>query len=289
MSLRLFLLTAAAALLTAFAAAQSVVDDLGREVSLEAPPARIVSLLPSHTETVCALQACDVIVGVDRHSAAAGMTDLPQLGDPFAPDIEGIVALEPDLVLVDEYSGLHQALEALGLTVYAGSPQTVEETFAYIETFGELLGREAEALTLVGRLQDEIAAVEEVVAGAERPTVFVEIDPTPFTAGPGSYIDELLVSAGGENIVPADMGPFPQIDPEFVVAADPEVILLLDAPFGVSAADVAGRPGWEDLAAVSSSRVIELTEDQADALSRAGPRVGEAVRILAELLHPELF
>src|SRR5690606_38215862 len=112
---------------------------------------------------------------------------------------------------------------------------------------------------------------------------------TPFTAGPGSYVHELLVAAGGENVVPASMGQFPQVDPEFVVAADPQVILLLDAPFGVTAADVRARPGWDGIAAVRNDTVIELSEDATDALSRAGPRLAEAVRILAELLHPDLF
>ncbi|HEX7001146.1 MAG TPA: ABC transporter substrate-binding protein [Trueperaceae bacterium] len=289
MTLRLYLTTAVLALAAAFASAQTVTDDLGREVTLAAPPTAVVSLLPSHTETVCALGACELLVGIDRHSDVEGTDDLPTLGDPYAPDVEAIVALEPDLVLVDEYSGLHETLANLGLTVYAGSPQTVEETYAYIATIGTLLGRAAEADELVSRLQSEVAEVSAVLEGAERPTVFVEIDPTPFTAGPGSYIHELLVAAGGENVVPASLGQFPQVDPEFVVAADPQVILLLDAPFGVTAADVRARPGWDGIAAVRDDAVIALSEDATDALSRAGPRLAEAVRILAGLLHPDLF
>src|SRR5690606_33408404 len=131
--------------------------------------------------------------------------------------------------------------------------------------------------------------VASVLADVERPSVFVEIDPTPFTAGPGSYVDDLLIAAGGQNVVPASMGAFPQVDPEFVVAQDPEVILLLDSPFGVTAEDVAARPGWSGLRAVADGRVIELTQAEADALSRAGPRLGEAVRLLAGMLHPEFF
>lgn len=290
MSLRLSLVTTLAALCLGLGLAQTtVVDDLGREVTLDAAPTRIVSLLPSHTETVCALGACDLIVGLDRHSNVAAAPEVPRLGDPFAPDVEGIVALEPDLVLLDEYSGLHQALESLGLVVFAGSPQTVAETYAYFEQMGALLGREDEAAALAASVADELAAVAARLADAARPTVFVEIDPTPFTAGPGSYVDDLLRAAGGENVVPAELGAFPQVDPEFVVAQDPQVILLLDAPFGVTARDVAARPGWSGLAAVRDGRVVELTVEQADALSRAGPRLGEAVRLLAAILHPELF
>lgn len=279
----------AALLLQAALAQTVVVDDLGREVALAAPPARVVSMLPSHTESVCALQACDLLVGLDRHSDLAGLGDLPRLGDAFAPDLEAIVALEPDLVLVDEYSGLHAPLEELGVTVYAGSPQTVDETYAYLADLGRLLGRETEAAVLLGRLRGELVAFAALLEGAERPTVFVELDATPYSAGPGSYLDELLALAGGANVVPASLGPFPQVDPEFVVLADPDVVLLLDAPFGVTAQDVARRPGWGGLRAVTSGRVVELSDDEVDALSRPGPRLGEAVRLLVRLLHPELF
>lgn len=286
---RLFLATVVCVMALTAAFAQSVVDDLGREVALDAPPTAVVSLLPSHTETLCAIGACDLIVGIDRHSGGEGIQGLPRLGDPYAPDLEAIVALEPDLVLVDEYSGLHQALQDLGLTVYAGSPQTVGETYAYFATIGTLVDRTDEAEALIARIQGELASIEAVLEGVEGPSVFVEIDPTPFTAGPGSYIHELLVAAGGENVVPGSLGQFPQVDPEFVVGADPEVILLLDAPFGVSAQTVGERPGWSGVTAVRTSRVIEMSQDAADAVSRAGPRLAEAVRVLAQILHPDLF
>ncbi|HEX7039681.1 MAG TPA: ABC transporter substrate-binding protein [Trueperaceae bacterium] len=290
MSSRLYTFVAALLLSLQLALAQTaVVDDLGREVALDAPPARVVSMLPSHTESVCALGACDLLVGIDNNTDLEGLGDLPRLGDPFAPDVEAIVALEPDLVLVDEYSGMHASLEELGIPTYAGSPQTVEETYAFLATLGRLLGREDEAAELVESVQGELAEVGEALRGVDRPTVFVEVDPTPYSAGPGSYLDELLTLAGGENVVPASLGPFPQVDPEFVVLEDPEVVLLLDAPFGVTAAQVGERPGWGDLSAVTGGRVYELTDEQADALSRPGPRLGEAVRLLARLLHPELF
>lgn len=290
MSSRLYTFVAALLLSLQLALAQTaVVDDLGREVALDAPPARVVSMLPSHTESVCALGACDLLVGIDNNTDLEGLGDLPRLGDPFAPDVEAIVALEPDLVLVDEYSGMHASLEELGIPTYAGSPQTVEETYAFLATLGRLLGREDEAAELVESVQGELAEVGEALRGVDRPTVFVEVDPTPYSAGPGSYLDELLTLAGGENVVPASLGPFPQVDPEFVVLEDPEVVLLLDAPVGVTAAQVGERPGWGDLSAVTGGRVYELTDEQADALSRPGPRLGEAVRLLARLLHPELF
>ncbi len=282
------LLLAPSALATAYPV--TVVDDLGREVTLTAAPARIVSMLPSHTESVCAVDACGSLVGVDTYSNyPASVTELPTLGDAFGPNLEAIVALEPDFVLVDEYSGLQAPLEALGIPVYAGSPQTIAETYDFLVTLGTLLDRETEAAVLVGRLQGELAGVASVLAKVHGPTVFVELDPTPYSVGPGSYFHELITAAGAVNIVTAAMGPFPQVDPEYVVLQDPEFILLTDAPFGVTAADVAARPGWGGLTAVMSQRVVEIDQETADILSRSGPRLGEAVRRLADIFHPGTF
>ena len=222
----------------------TVVDDLGREITLSAAPERIVSMAPSHTEATCALAACDLLVGVDTWSNwPASVSQLPRLGDAFAPDMESLVALQPDLVLVDEYSGMHEPLTELGMTVYAGTPQTLAETFEYFELLGRMLDRETEATNLVGRLQGELDGVAAILEGVEGPTVFLELDPTPYSAGPNSYMGELLTLAGGVNVLDESLGDFPQVDPEYVVAADPDVILLTDAPFGVTAADVAARPG----------------------------------------------
>lgn len=283
----LILLAASLGWVQATAYPLTVTDDLGREVTLSARPQRIVSMLPSHTESVCARDACEALVGVDRHSDhPAAALGLPSLGDAWAPDLEALVALEPDLVLTDEYSGLHVPLAELGITVYAGSPQTVEETYAFLETLGAMLGREARAALLAGTLRGEIEGVAAVLRGVPGPTVFIELDPTPYSAGPGSYLGQLVSAAGGVNVVQAGMGDFPQVDPEYVVLQDPEVILLTDAPFGVTAADVAARPGWGSLRAVLDGRVVELDKETVDALSRPGPRLGMVVRRLAALFHP---
>jgi len=268
----------------------SVVDDLGREVHLDAPPQRIVSLVPSHTETVCALGACERLVGRDTFSDfPPEVLGLPELGSAFAPDLEALVALRPDLVLVDEYSGAADALAPLGIPVYAGTPQRLAEVFEAIDRLALLLGAPDEAALLGGRLRDELDAVAALVAGRDRPTVFYEIDPSPYSVGPDGFIGTLIELAGGANVVPGELGDFPLVDPEFVVASDPQVIVLADAPYGVSAETVAARPGWASIAAVRDGRVIELTQEQSDVMSRAGPRVGEALLLLARILHPEAF
>ncbi|HEX7002848.1 MAG TPA: ABC transporter substrate-binding protein [Trueperaceae bacterium] len=284
------LLLALIGLAAAVAYPLTVVDDLGREVVLDEEPRRIVSMIPSSTETVCALGACDLLVGVDQFSNhPQAVASLPRLGSAFSPNIEALVALEPDLVLADEYSGIAGMLEELGITVYAGTPQTLEETFESFETLGRLLDRETEAALLRGRLLGEIEEVQRRVSELPSPSVYFEVDATPYSVGPGSYVDELIALAGGENIIGEGFAQFPQVDPEYIVAQDPDVIVLADAPFGVTSGSLAARPGWSSIDAVRDGRVMELTSEQVDAVSRAGPRVAEAVRLLAAFFHPDVL
>ena len=266
----------------------TVTDDLGREVTLQEPPARVITMIPSHTETVCALGACDRLVGVDENSNyPAEVADLPNLGSGFSPNVEAIVALEPDLVLVEESSGLAETLGELGLTVYAGTAQTYDEVFDTFEVVGELLNLEEEAARLSSQIQAEVDAVAALVADAPVPTVYYELDSSPYSVGPDAYIGTLIHKAGGETIVEAGVGDFPLLDPEFVVAANPDVIVLGDAPFGESAATLRARPGWAGLTALRAGRVAELTSEQVDIVNRSGPRVAEAVRLFAQIFHPD--
>ncbi|MDF1524546.1 MAG: helical backbone metal receptor [Trueperaceae bacterium] len=274
----------------AFGQEARVVDALGREVVLEAPALRVVSMVPSHTETLCALGACDRLVGRDALSdAPAAALAAPSFGTAFTPDLEAIVAAAPDLVLADAFTGLPEALAPFGIAVYAGTPQRLDDLAPYLADLGALLGLAPAAEALGAELAQGFADVRAAVAGAERPTVFVEIDATPYAAGPTSLVGALVELAGGAHILDASLGDYPQVDPEFVVAADPMVVLLLDAPYGVTAASVAARPGWGALRAVVDGRVVELTQAEVDALSRPGPRLAEAAWSLARRLHPERF
>ena len=265
-------------------------DQLGHRLTLKGPPQRIVSMIPSDTETVCALGACDRLVGVDTFSDwPASVASLPRLGNANAPDLERLVALHPDLVLTDEYSGLAASVRRLGVPVYAGTPQTYPQALDFIATMGKLLDRQAAAAVVTGRIQGQVAAVAGKVAGAPNVSVFVELDGTPYSVGPSSYLGTLLAKAGGHTIVAASMGEYPQVDPEYVVQQDPQVILLMDAPYGQTVAKAEARPGWSSLRAVKHGRVVALDQAQVDMLSRAGPRMGDAVVLLAKLLHPERF
>jgi iron complex transport system substrate-binding protein len=273
----------------------TITDELGRSVVIEAEPERIISMLPSHTQTLCAINACDKLVGVDDYSNyPADVVALPKLGGGLTgydggPDVEAIVALEPDLVLVSEYGELAQLLEQAGITVYAGSPQTFEDAFVTFELIGKMVNREIEAIVLGKKINRDIDAIAQRVADAEKPTVYYEIDPTPYSVGPNSFIGILLNKAGGKTIVTEEQGDFPQLDPEFIVASDPDVIILADAAYGESIETLQARAGFENLRAISEGRVYGLSQEQNDLTSVPGPRLAEVVRLFAQMLHPDLI
>lgn len=278
--------------LVALAAAQSpfpltVTDSLGRTVTLRSEPRRIVSMLPSHTETLFALGVGARVVGVDDFSnyppEAAGV---PRLGNLFHPGVEGIVASRPDLVLLQRQPELAGTLAAAGLTVVSIHAETIPEALASIITIGRLVNRPQAAAELTAQIQEQLAAVSRRVSPGRAPRVFYEISEDLFTAGPRSFVGELITAAGGTNIIPAELGNFPQVSPELVIQADPEVILLANAPWGVTVESVAARPGWAGISAVRNGRVIALFSQDVDQINRPGPRLGRAAMLLAAHLHP---
>jgi iron complex transport system substrate-binding protein len=257
-------------------------DDLGREVVVAAEPRRIVALLPSHTETLFALGVGDRVVGVDDFSddppAAAR---LPKLGGVDV-HLEAVVALAPDLVLLSEARTATGALERAGLTAWAGSPRTFDDVFRVVDAIGALVGRKEEAARLDERIRRDVKSVEDAVRERPRVRVYYELDATPYSVGPSSFIGVMLAKAGGEDVVPATLGDFPIVSPELVVAADPAVI------FVPSGDDLATRPAFRDLSAVKNARVFTLSKQEQDLIGRPGPRIAEGLRLLVRKLHPEV-
>lgn len=263
---------------TVWATAVEVVDDRGVAVRLERPPQRIVSLLPSLTETVCELGRCDRLVGVDRYSNhPASVRALPTVGGGVDPSIEAVVALRPDVVLMAASSRAVQRLEALGLKVVALEPKNAAGVQRVMQTLGVLLG-----VPDAQRLWRAIdagasAAAQSLPAGSRGLRVYYEVSTGGYAAGQPSFIGEMMARLGLSNIVPADMGPFPRINPEFVVRADPDLIMI-------GTRNVQGleqRPGWAGMRAVREGRVCVFSETQSDVLVRPGPRLAEAARLMA--------
>ncbi|GGK29138.1 ABC transporter substrate-binding protein [Deinococcus malanensis] len=262
----------------------TLTDDLNRKVTIGAEPMRIVSVLPSTTETLCALGVCNRLVGVDTFSDyPQQVTRLPKVGGLYDPNIEAIVALKPDLVVVSKYGKLEGPLTQAGITVVAVNPETYEEVFSKTLTLGRIVNREAAAKALVTQMRRDIARVEILTKNAVRkPTTYLEIDPTPYSVGPNSFMGVLLTKAGARNIIPASMGDFPKVDPEFIVKQNPQLIL------GTGLKDLGKRPGWNSIAAVRTGRVVEIPAALNTMLGRPGPRLAEALRGLARIIHPQL-
>lgn len=269
-------------------------DSLGRTVTIETTPQRIVSLAPSNTEILFAVGAGSQVVGRDEFSDyPPEAASISSIGGSFGEyNVEAILALEPDLVLAAEINPpeLVQQLEDLGLTVYyIGNPTTLEEMYANLETAAGLTGHDASEL--VDSLKARVAAVDEKIAPlSSRIPVFYEIDATdpskPWTYGPGTFGDLLISRAGGYNIGGIASDPYPQISIEQVVAANPSVIILGDSMWGVTAEAVKERPGWETLPAVQSDSIYPFDDNL---VSRPGPRLVDGLEQLAKLLRPDLF
>lgn len=272
---------------SAAAAAIQVEDDSGRTVLLDAPPDRIVSLIPSITETIVALGARDLLVARTQFDRGEDLAHLPSLGGGLNPNPEAVAGLRPDLLVSwrdSPDSDVGASVTGLGIPVYRGETQSLEDHFRTIERMGVLLGREEQAGALMARTQKGLDAVRASVAGKERPTVLYVVwhDPAQ-VAGPGTYLDSLISIAGGQNAFADAPLPWPQVSLEEVVARDPDFVLAAgrhDRPDG-SRGWLDG-PGWRDLTAAAEGRVLEV---EADLFNRPGPRVTEAAALLAEILH----
>ena len=259
-----------------------ITDDRGMKVNLVRPPQRIVSLLPSLTETVCALGQCQRLVGVDRYSNfPESVTRLPQVGGGLDPNIEAIVALKPDLVLVASSSRSADRLRSLGLVVVSLEPKTHADVKRVIQTLGVLL--EAPNADKVWK---DIDASLEAAAKSLSPKVrglrvYFEVSQAPHAAGEASFIGETLSRLGAKNIVPSQLGPFPQLNPEFIVRADPDVIMVGDRNY----VGMDKRPGWAAMRAMKEKRVCIFASTLSDDLVRPGPRMAEGARAMAKCLE----
>jgi iron complex transport system substrate-binding protein len=233
-----------------------VVDERGTTVSLPQPPQRIVSLLPSLTESVCALGACGRLVGVDRYSnSPAAGARLAAGGRRHRPNVEAIVALRPDAVLLAKSSRVTQRLEALGLKVLVLEPKSHADVQRVLDKLDQVLG--THEAPRVWRVIDASvsAAAQSVPPSARGKRVYFEVNSAPYAAGESSFIGETLTRLGMKNIVPAALGPFPKLNPEYVVRANPDLIMVSVR----SAQGLEQRPGWAGIRAVREGRICRFT------------------------------
>jgi iron complex transport system substrate-binding protein len=265
--------------------AQAVVlrDDRQIEVTIAKPPQRIVSLLPSLTETVCALGQCEKLVGVDRYSNwPESIAKLPRMGGGIDPNIESVVAAKPDLVLMATSARGAERFASLGLTVLALEPRSHADVQRVMRIVAQALDVPVVESDRVWRHIDAAvnAAAQSIPAQAKGQRVYFEVSRAPYGASESSFIGETLQRLGARNILPASLGPFPKINPEFVVRAQPDLIMVGDSNF----ADMAARPGWQNMRAMRTQRVCHFKSEESDVLVRAGPRMAEAARLMAKCL-----
>ena len=268
-------------LVSAAAQALQLTDDRGIVVTFAQSPQRIVSVLPSLTETVCELGQCPRLVGADRYSNYPDrVRTLPKVGGGLDPNIEAIIALKPDVVLLATSSPAAARLESLGIKVLALEPKSYADARRVLEIVGKLL--DVADAQRVWRAMDAgvSAAAQSIPERARNARVYFEVNSAPYAAGESSFIGETLTRLGARNIVPAALGPFPKINPEFVVRANPDVIMVGDATF----AGMAQRPGWAGMPAIKAKRICVFTPEQSDIMVRPGPRMAEAARLMAECL-----
>ena len=283
---------------TACAGTQSgpgtITDDAGRQVHIDSTPARIVSHVPSITETLFALSLGDKLVADSEYCdyPEAAKTK-PKIGGYFPPNIEEIVAMKPDLVLTDgQVPELITKLDSLGIAIAVIDPKDINSLLTDIELLGNITGSQKEAEEITSDMKKRINAVVNTVSSAPRPSVFYVFDATdttkPWTAGPGSFVDALISLAGGENVAASASDPWIQFNMEKLVNSNPDIILV-DSSHGtaaISPSQLKALPGWQGITAVKENRIYTI---DGDLVNRSGPRIVQGLEEIARILHPDLF
>ncbi len=274
----------------------TIVDDLGREVTLDAPAERVVSLAPSNTEVLFGVGAGDQVVGVTEYCNYPPETEsIDKIGGFSAKSIsvETIVALEPDVVF--SAGPIHQtvidALQTLGIKVVALDPVTFDDVYASMELVGLLTGHEEEAAALVAAMSERVDAVAAKVAQVpeeDRLTVYWEIYDEPLmTAGPSTFVGQMVEIAGGKSIFGDITESYPEVSAEEIVSRNPDVIMSMDSHGEkIQPEFLSERPGWSEVTAVKEGRVYVFPDDW---VSRASPRLADGLEAVAAALYPEQF
>lgn len=263
-----------------------IVDDYGRDVTVPQPVERIISLAPSNTEILFALGLDDKVVGVDQASNyPPEAQDKTVVGGYFGGyNLEVITVLDPQLILASSINSdeLIGDLENRSFAVVVLDASDIDGVFRDIELVGSITDADAEAEGLVGNLTARVDTIADLMLGVETPSVYIELDSNLWTYGPGTFGDDLVDLAGGENIAGSMGSPWVQLDEEFIVTSSPDIIITVFTPVE----EIKSRPGWSDISAIQNDKVFAV---DGDLISRPGPRIVDGLEELAHLIHPELF
>jgi len=269
----------------------TVIDDYGRVVTAPKNPQRIISLAPGCTEIIFAVGLGTRVIGVDDYSnypeAAKNIT---KIGSYLNPNLEVIVSLEPDLILASDMTSKEYitSLEEKKLTVFVLAPKAIQGIIRDVRLVGIIGNKTREADNLTNSLEQRINAITSKTSNSSlyRPKVYVEYY-SYWTYGPGSFGNDLISMAGGKNISATTATAYSEITNEFVVASDPELIVFtVGLHTSTTIKDIKSRTGWDKVGAVQNNKIYTIDDD---IISRAGPRIVDALEQLAKLIHPDLF
>jgi iron complex transport system substrate-binding protein len=269
----------------------SVTDDLGRAVSFDRVPTRVISLAPSLTEICFALDSGATLVGVtDYCDFPSGARRKQSVGGLILPNFELIAKLRPDLILATVEGNSREdvtKLESLGFRVFVTNPRTLTDIGTSILTIGKILDRDSSASLVATRLTETREFVRERLLGRQERKVFVIISVKPLmTAGPSTFIHQLIVEAGGMNIGQETSSPYPIFNREEVIRQQPDIIVATSDAAKDPAELLAEFPEWRALPAAKNRRVLIM---DSDLITRPGPRYVDGLKILSSALHPEAF
>ena len=267
-------------------------DDAGQKIVVQKPIKRIVSLSPGNTEILFALGLADKVVGVDDFSNYPKETKTKEKVGGFSnPNIEKIISLKPDLVLADASLQAKEVaeLKRLKIIVFSTDSKNLKDIVAAIKKVGNITDSDDQAEKVTGKITAQIEEVRSKISDLkkdERPVVFYELYNEPLmSAGPSTFIGDMISLAGGNNIAGESKEDYPQFSLEVLVDKDPKVYLAGSGSM-TDPGDLKKRPGWENLTAVKEGNVFVLDED---IINRPGPRIAEGLALVARAIHPEIF
>jgi iron complex transport system substrate-binding protein len=282
----------------------SVTDDEGYTTEFTAVPQRIISLAPSNTQILFAIGVGDKVVGVTDYcsypydfSAWVAAGNMTSIGGFSTPNKETIASLNPDLIVATTINDADVVtLRNLGYKVIVLDPENVESVLNDIAIVGKAAGVDEAATEVVNAIHHKINEIQAKIAAANlpKPTVYYEVwYPPLMSAGSTSFINDVIIQAGGINIFANETDQYPTVSSESVVYANPDVILLPtemansgEAPFYGSVDQVKERPGWDTVSAVQNNRIVVV---DGSLFAEAGPRIAEQIDAAAHALYPELF
>ncbi len=269
----------------------TIVDDTGTEVIIPAKPERIVSLLPSSTEILSALGQEPIAVTqwddypVDIKEKAEFVFE-----DALNPNLEQVLNLEPDMIMFWLTSPEDtNIIRNLGIPVVVFDDKNISDIYETIDLVGKIIDTQAKATDLVEQMKDKEKVIEDKIAQLseeQKRKIWLEVDSSLYTAGSGTFLDEIITKAGGLNIA-KDVQGWGQFNSEQIINRNPDVILETYSYSDKNVVDnIKTRNGWESIEAIKNDRVISLDNN---IISRQGPRIIDGLEMIAQAIYPDLF